>query len=203
MTVGAHDVGGAYDAQAALLTDMLGTTVDPRDPDRAVIEPWADSLNGRILDVGSGTGRWSGQLAGLGHDVVGIDPSAKFVETARRAHPGASFRVAAVHDLVESEERWAGVLAWYSLIHLDPSDMHIALSVLHEVLDDGGSILLSFFTGPQLEPFNHPVAPAYRWPMAAMSGALSDAGFRVLDRHHSDSGQHASITATPTHSSRH
>ncbi|MGM7668704.1 class I SAM-dependent methyltransferase [Microbacterium sp. A93] len=196
MTVSADDVGGAYDTQSARLADMLGTTVHPDDPDRALIEPWADGVNGRILDVGSGTGRWTGHLAGLGHDVGGIDPSEKFIEGARRAHPGIPFRVESVHDLAASEERWSGVLAWYSLIHLDPDDLRSALSLLHAVLLDGGSLLLSFFTGPQLEPFDHPVAPAYRWPTSAMSEALSDAGFRGVHQHDSVSDLHAAITAT-------
>lgn len=196
MILGADDVGGAYDAQSAHLTDMLGSTVHPDDPDRALIEPWADGVNGRILDAGSGTGRWTGHLAGLGHEVVGIDPSEKFIEGARRAHPGVSFHVAAVHDLAASDERWSGVLAWYSLIHLDPDDLRSALSLLHDVLLDRGSILLSFFTGPRLEPFDHPVAPAYRWPMSAMSEALSDAGFRGVHQHHSVTDLHAAITAS-------
>lgn len=192
-------VSSAYDTHAGVVTDMLGTTVHRDDPDRAVIEQWADSVNGRILDIGSGTGRWTGHLAGLGHAVVGVDPSEEFVEIARRAHPGVPFRTAAVHDLAACHERWAGFLAWYSLIHLDADDLRTALSVLHDRLHEGGSILLSYFSGPRSEAFNHPVAPAYRWSAAAMAEALSDAGFRVLDHHRGNSTVHAAITATRTH----
>lgn len=192
----ARGVGDAYDAQAEFLTGALGTTVHPRDPDRAVIESWANSVTGSILDVGSGTGRWTGHLAALGHDVAGIDPSEKFVETARRAHPGIPFRVAAVRDLGDCDERWSGILAWYSLIHLDLDDLRAALRHLRHALDGGGSILMSFFTAPRTERFNHPVAPAYRWPIPVMSELLWDAGFRVLDRHYAGSSSHAAITAS-------
>lgn len=196
---GTRRVGSAYDTHAVVVTDMLGTTVHRDDPDRAVIEQWADGVSGRILDIGSGTGRWTGHLAGLGHEVVGVDPSEKFVEIARRAHPGVPFRTAAVHDLAESHERWAGFLAWYSLIHLDADDLRTALSVLHDRLEEGGSVLLSYFSGPRSEPFHHPVAPAYRWSAAAIAEALSDAGFRVLDHHRGNSAEHAAITAIRTH----
>lgn len=131
--VSMNDVGKAYDALVDPVTDMLGTTVDPLDPDRGVIERWAASVNGPILDLGSGTGRWAGHLASLGYGVEGIDPSERFVALARRAHPGMNFRVAGVQDLAGSDERWSGVLAWYSLIHRDPQGGKGALSTLHRV----------------------------------------------------------------------
>lgn len=189
------DVARAYGANAEALADMLGTVVDPRDPDRAVIEAWARTVDGRVLDVGAGTGRWTGHLAGLGYDVVGLEPAAEFVEIARRTHPAVEFRQAGTADLAGSAERWAGVLAWYSLIHLGPAELARALSVLRGVLVDGGSILASFFTGPHAEAMNHPVATAYRMPMAEMSRALAGAGFEVADQQWHPGGLHAHVTA--------
>lgn len=59
-------------------------------PERRLMAP--PPISGRILDIGSGTGRWTGHLAGLGHAVVGVDPSEDFIEhvaiTAIRTHPG-------------------------------------------------------------------------------------------------------------------
>lgn len=190
-----NDVGDAYDARAVPITEMLGSFVHPMDPDRRIIEPWAEGIPGRILDLGSGTGRWAGQLAALGHDVEGIDPSAQLVEIARRAHPTVPFRVAAVEDSAESDERWSGILAWYSLIHLDADGLQHALSAVRHVLADGGSLLLSFFSGPRPERVPHPAAPAHRWPLAAVADMLDTAGFRVVDTHGGGSGQHAAITA--------
>lgn len=174
------EVTQAYSAKAAALADMLGAVVSPQDPDRAVIEPWAEAVAGRILDVGAGTGRWSGQLASLGHAVEGLEPVHQFIELARRAHPTVVFRHASLASLAGSEERWAGILAWYSLIHLGPDALLAALSTLRGVLVDGGSLLLSFFSGPRLEAFPHPATTAYRWPMADMSRALERAGFEVM-----------------------
>lgn len=188
-------VADAYDAQAARATGLLGTAVHPLDRDRELIEPWAKSVDGRILDVGSGTGRWAGHLAQLGHDVEGMDPAARLVELARRTHPAVPFRVAAIDDLAGSDERWSGILAWYSLIHLDVDGLRQALPVLRHVLVRGGTLLLSFFHGPKVEPIEHPVATAYRVPVTVMSEELTDAGFTVLDRKASDQGEHATILA--------
>lgn len=189
------EVTRAYGSRAAGLTDMLGTVVDPRDTDRRVIEPWAESISGRLLDLGAGTGRWSGHLSSLGHDVVGLEPAAEFVEIARRAHPTVEFRQAAIADLEGSAERWPGILAWYSLIHLGPEALPKALSTLRGVLEDGGGLLVSFFSGPRLETIAHPVTTAYRWPMAEMTRALAGAGFEVIDQQWDPPAPHAHISA--------
>ncbi|MEU4443659.1 class I SAM-dependent methyltransferase [Actinosynnema sp. NPDC050801] len=44
-----------------------------------------------LLDVGCGTGRDAGHLAGLGHEVVGLDSSERMVRHARAHHPAAEF----------------------------------------------------------------------------------------------------------------
>lgn len=189
------EVAQAYASQATGLADMLGAVVSPHDPDRRVIEPWAETVSGRILDIGAGTGRWSGHLAALGHDVEGLEPVQQFVEIARRAHPGVTFRYASFADLAGSEERWSGILAWYSLIHLGPGELPTVLSTLREVLENDGSLLVSFFSGTRLEAFRHPVATSYRWPMKDMTRALEQAGFEVTDQQWDPRGPHANITA--------
>ncbi len=170
---------------------MLGAEVSAADPDRAVIEPWADTVEGRILDVGSGTGRWAGHLAGLGHVVEGLEPVEQFVEIARKAHPAVRFRLGAIADLAEADDRWAGILAWYSLIHMGPDDLPDALATVRSVLEDGGTMLMSFFSGPHLEPFEHPVATAYRWPLPDMTRVLGQAGFEVIGERWDERTPHA------------
>ncbi len=172
---------------------MLGAEVSTADPDRAVIEPWADTVKGRILDVGSGAGRWAGLLAGLGHDVDGLDPVERLVDIARTAHPAVRFRLGAIDDLSGSDDRWAGILAWYSLIHLGPDALPNALAILHSVLEDDGTMLMSLFSGPRLESFDHPVVTAYRWPLPDMTRALDQAGFTVISERWDGRAPHAII----------
>lgn len=44
-----------------------------------------------LLDVGCGTGRDAGHLAGLGYEVVGLDSSERMVQHARAHHPAVGF----------------------------------------------------------------------------------------------------------------
>lgn len=192
------EVIDAYGSRARNVANTLGATVPAEDPDRAVIEPWADTVSGPILDVGAGTGRWSGHLAALGHDIEGLEPVEQFVEIAREAHPAVAFRLEAITDLDGSDERWAGILAWYSLIHLGPDELPQALATLRGVLEDQGSILISFFSGPRLEQFDHPVATAYLWPMESLNRVLEQAGFQVIDQHREPRAPHAYVTARAT-----
>ncbi len=185
------EVTRAYSAHTGDVTGMLGTDVSTTDPDRAVIEPWADTVKGRILDVGSGTGRWTGHLAGMGHDILGLEPVRELVDIARKAHPGVRFQLGAIDDLAASVERWAGMLAWYSLIHMGPEELPNALTTLRSVLEDNGTMLMSYFSGARLEPFDHPVATAFRWPLPDMTLALDRARFEVISERWDERAPHA------------
>lgn len=200
-------VAAAYSSRAHALAGMLGTHVGPAEPDRTIVDAWAATVTGPILDVGSGTGRWSGHLAGLGYQVEGLEPAAEFVEIAHRAHPQVTFHQASIADLdatgitpdqLRAAGQWSGILAWYSLIHLPPADLPHALATLRRALSDDGSMLISFFTGPRTESFAHPVAGAYRWPVQAMADALANAGFTVTEARNHPGEMHASLTAVPS-----
>lgn len=51
-----------------------------------------------VLDIGCGDGWLANKLAELGHSVVGIDVSAKRIESARSAYPRVQFHVLSVYD---------------------------------------------------------------------------------------------------------
>ncbi|WP_367888724.1 class I SAM-dependent methyltransferase [Arthrobacter woluwensis] len=55
-----------------------------------------------------------------------------------------SFQSADVRRLPSRTAR-GGVLAWFSLIHLDPVDVRAVLAEVHRVLAPGGRILIGFF----------------------------------------------------------
>lgn len=57
-------------------------------------------VSGVAADVGCGYGRMSQGLKGLGFErVIGIDPSARVIDAARRLSPGIDFRVGALPSL--------------------------------------------------------------------------------------------------------
>ena len=189
------DIADAYGSPSPPVEDILGTTVSPDDPDRLIIEPWAKTVHGSILDVGAGTGRWTGHLTQLGYDVTGLEPAERLVTLARQTHPAARFWVGSIADLTRAPQRWAGILAWYSVIHMGPEELQASVATLRNALTDDGTLLLSFFAGARLEPFDHPVATAYRWPLANMTQALAAAGYDVIEQHRNLASTHAYVIA--------
>lgn len=187
-----------YGERANEYTQKLGA-VDAMNPlDRCLIENWAWETEGVILDAGCGPGHWTAHLAAAGCDVEGIDPVAEFVALARGRHPDATYSRRAFADLDAVPGRYGGILAWYSLIHMHPDEVDAALGSMHAALAPGGRLLIGFFDGPRIAPFDHAVAPAYFWPIQDMTRALVDAGFRVdgtESREDPGSRPHAAITA--------
>lgn len=192
------DASHPYDAQTFDPETMLGTVVAEDDPDRRLIEPWAATVNGRILDVGSGTGRWAARLSALGYEVEGLEPAGRLIDLARKTHPAVSFRRGAIEDLADSGEKWEGILAWYALIHMGPEELPDALGTLRTITRNNGSLLMSFFSGPRLEPMEHPVETAYRWPLSDMTLAVERAGFEVTGASWDPAVPHAYLAARAT-----
>ncbi|MEE6274240.1 class I SAM-dependent methyltransferase [Georgenia sp. MJ206] len=67
----------------------------------------------RILDAGCGPGRHGGYLAGLGHDVVGVDVDPVLVAAAKEDHPGATWLVG---DLAELDLPARGITEGFDAI---------------------------------------------------------------------------------------
>ena len=86
--------------------------------------------------------------------------------------------------LARPEGSVAGVLAWFSLIHLDPGRVDGVLTTLRRIAAPEGALVVGFFDGPELEPFEHKVVTAYRWPAEELAGRLARAGFAEIARQH-------------------
>jgi len=166
-------------------------------PDRDLIARWAQSIDGQIIDVGCGPGHWTAFLHKLGCTIRGIDPVTRFIEIANRNHPETAFQVGGFADLDGASA--AGLLIWYSLIHLDPVEMESALASCWSALAPKGSLLLGFFDGERVEPFDHAIATAHYWPLLELERQLGKLGFVVIEteqRQDAGSRPHAAILAT-------
>ncbi|WP_348788781.1 class I SAM-dependent methyltransferase [Leifsonia sp. NPDC080035] len=176
-------VRSAYSDRSAEYIDLFGS-IDAADPvDRERVSRWADGLTGPVLDAGCGPGHWTRHLAGRGLAAHGVDQVPEFVQRARREYPGLPFRLGSIDALDEGDASFGGVLAWYSLIHHEPSAVGTPLREFARVLAPGGGLLVGFFTGERVERFDHAVIAAYRWPVDALGGELDAAGFDVLEAH--------------------
>ena len=159
--------------------------------ERHAVAAFADMVldspgDGQVLDIGCGTGHVTAELASRGLRVVGIDPSHAMLNVAQRSHPDVPFRpgdadLSGSPELTNQQVPLQGVLARFSLIHIDP---HLLVGVLDswaKPMPAGGVVLLTFQTndndGQPVAPFDHAVAPAWRWHPDEMSKRLAQTRF--------------------------
>lgn len=173
----------AYEGRAEEYIAHLGSMDAVHPVDRAIVDAWAASVAGSVLDAGCGPGHWTGHLADLGLDVRGVDLAPRFVEHARAVHPGIRFDVGSIDGLKAGEGEFGGILSWFSTIHHEPEAIAAPLRELARVTRPGGTLLLGFFVGPAIEPFDHAVVRAYRWPASELARRVDAAGFDVVETH--------------------
>ncbi|MDO9498441.1 MAG: class I SAM-dependent methyltransferase [Nocardioides sp.] len=106
----------------------------------------------RILDAGCGPGRVGAGLAGLGHDVVGVDVDPVLIEAAVEDHPGPRWIVA---DLAELDLGAHGIREPFDAIvcagnvmtFLAPSTRREVLLRLRRHVADEGRVAIGFGAG--------------------------------------------------------
>lgn len=173
----------SYAAVADLYIDLFGA-VEKMHPDdlEFIGRHLAGGRRGPVLDLGCGPGHLTAHLRALGADATGIDLVPEFIAHARASHPDGDYRLGSLDALDAADHSVAGLLAFYSLIHLPPAGLHRVLTELHRVTSPGGTLVLGFFEGPEIEAFDHKVTTAYRYPVDEMSARLARAGFTETDR---------------------
>lgn len=171
----------AYSARAEEYADVLGSMSAVHPSDRQIIESWAGRVQGDVLDAGCGPGHWTSHLNALGIHTRGIDLVPSFIAHARSSYPGLRFSVGSIDHLDAADESLGGVLSWFSTIHHDPDAIATPIAEFARVLRPGGQLALGFFSGPEIEPFDHAVTRAYRWPASALSLLLASSGFDVVE----------------------
>ncbi|MGW5355000.1 class I SAM-dependent DNA methyltransferase [Streptomyces sp. NPDC004031] len=190
------EVREAYETAARTFYDTVAAEYDARFGDgaaalpmeRAILGVFAEQVRadggGAVLEAGSGPGRVTAYVRGLGLDIRGVDLSPVMVATARRLHPGLRFDVGSLTRLDVPDGGLAGLLAWYSLIHVPPRHVPGALAEFHRVLAPGGHLLLGFQAGEGVrrheQAFGHDVALDFHRMSPERTGAALDAaGFDV------------------------
>jgi len=191
-------VRDAYAARATEYIEALGSVESMSPDDTALISAWGDSVDGRVIDAGSGPGHWTHHLHARGVAIEGVDLVPGFVESARHRFAEVPFRIASLENLGVDDAALGGLLSWYSIIHAPPAQLPGVLDEFARCVRPGGSLLLGFFEGPVCEPFDHAVLTAYVWPVEALSRLLDEAGFEAVEVHtRTDAGHrpHGAIVA--------
>jgi SAM-dependent methyltransferase len=183
------DTRTSYDTVAASYADLLRNLLAGTPYERAALALFADLVTaaggGPVADVGCGSGRITAHLHELGVDAFGIDLSPGMIEVARRDHPGLRFEVGSMTDLELAEGSVAGLIAWYSLIHIPDEQIAPVLAHFRRVLRPGGPLLLSFHVGDETrlktEGYGgHPMkVHVHRRQPAQLAAWLHESGFTV------------------------
>ena len=100
---------------------------------------------GKILDLGCGSGRDSMNFMKLGYEVTSVDGAKKLAKKAS-VLLGNEVIVSTFEEL-ELKEKFHGIWACASLLHIKREDLKIVLNNLYNNLDDNGVFYMSFKYG--------------------------------------------------------
>lgn len=176
----------SYDLVADEYVRRIFDELKHKPLDRQLLDRFAASVRGLGLacDMGCGPGQVARYLHEQGVEVCGVDLSPAMVERARGLTPGVEFRQGNMLALDVPDEAWAGITAFYSLIHIPRGDLVRALSELRRVLRPGGLLLVSFHIGDDSihldEWWGQQVCvDFFLFQSAEMAICLTSAGFEI------------------------
>ncbi|MFI7601588.1 class I SAM-dependent methyltransferase [Actinoplanes sp. NPDC049681] len=135
----------AYDAVARAYDEQLRDELRHKPLDRALLAALLEQAgDGTVADAGCGPGHVTRFLAARHPDVTGVDLSPAMVRIARDHAPALSFTVGSLLALPVRDAAWAGAVAMYSIIHLDPPERRTAFGELARAIRDDGPLLVAF-----------------------------------------------------------
>jgi SAM-dependent methyltransferase len=181
------DTRTSYDTVAESYAGQLRDALTGLPYLRAALALFADlaGKEGPVADVGCGPGYITAHLRELGVDAFGVDLSPAMIEVARRDHPGVRFEVGSMTDLDLPDASVAGLLAFWSLIHVPDGEIPAVLDGFRRVLCPGAPLLIGFHVGDgsrlKTEGYGgHPMrVHVHRRRPGRVADWLRDAGFTI------------------------
>jgi SAM-dependent methyltransferase len=183
------DTRSSYDADAPGYADKVRGLLERMPYLRASLTLFAelvhDAGGGPVADVGCGPGYVTGHLHEAGVDAFGIDLSPEMVDIARHDYPGLRFEVGTMTDLDLADDSVAGIVAFWSVIHVPDHAVPGVFDEFRRVLRPDGLLLIGFHVGDETEHTSEGytgrainVDSHHRRP-GTVSGWLRDAGFTI------------------------
>lgn len=116
-----------------------------------IYRPWLAATlpasGGRAVDLGCGSGRWTGLLTGRYDSVLGVDIAEREIEMARAAHPAADFAVRSLLDVTpDADGLFDLVFSVNTVHHLRAHD--VVLPHLRTLVAPGGLLVVVDITDP-------------------------------------------------------
>lgn len=141
-----------YNKVAGHYVERIFSELDHKPLDRLLLDQFAESVgrSGRVCDLGCGPGHVTNYVHRRGVNVFGIDLSSAMVDQARQLCPGIEFKTGNMLSLELEPESLAGIIAFYSIIHVPRDEVVTALCEMKRVLEPGGRLLLAFHIGDEI-----------------------------------------------------
>ena len=147
------DTRSSYDTDASGYAEKVRGLLDENPYLRASLALFADLVRdaggGPVADIGCGPGYVSGHLHEAGIDVFGIDLSPEMVAIARRDYPDVSFEVGTMTDLQLADDSLAGIIAFWSVIHVPDDAIPGVFEQFRRVLRPEAPLLVGFHVGDE------------------------------------------------------
>ena len=143
----------SYDTDSSGYTQKVRGLLDGQPYLRASLALFAELVRGagggQVADIGCGPGYVTGHLHDAGVDVFGVDLSPEMIAIARRDYPNLRFHVGSMTDLALADDSLAGIVAFWSVIHVPDQAMPGVLEQFRRVLRPGGLLLVGFHVGDE------------------------------------------------------
>ena len=182
------DLQHSYDEVAEEYGARIYHELEHKPFDRELLDRFAAEVCplGPACDLGCGPGHVARYLHEHGVIVCGVDLSPCMVEQARRLNLGIEFRQGDMLALDVADAAWAGIVAFYSLIHVPREQLTLALQEFKRALRPNGLLLLAFHVGQEVvhldEWWEHEVSLDFIFfQRAEMEGYLHATGFAIED----------------------
>jgi SAM-dependent methyltransferase len=183
------DTQTSYDTVAVSYADQTRDALAGEPYLGAALSLFADLVHaaggGPVADVGCGPGHVTAYLHELGVDAFGIDLSPVMIDVARRDHPSLRFEVGSMTNLDLADAAVAGLLAFWSLMHVPDDAIRTVFGHFRRVLRPGGPLLVGFHVGDESRLKTqgyggHPMkVHVHRRQPGHVASWLRDAGFTV------------------------
>lgn len=179
----------SYDTDASGYADKVRGLLGESPYLRASLALFAEMVRGAgggpVADIGCGPGYVTAHLHDADVDVFGIDLSPEMVAIARRDHPHLRFDVGTMTDLDLADHSVAGIVAFWSVIHIPDHAMPGVFREFRRVLRPQCPLLVGFHVGDDTQHTSEgytgrpiDVDSHHRQPSQVMAW-LRDAGFRI------------------------
>lgn len=182
------NISGSYSRVAVTYAQKIFDELSYKPKDRELLNAFADKLgaNSRVCDLGCGPGQVACYLKLKGLNSFGIDISPGMVEEAQRRNPDLDFLVGDIFCLPLKDEEVDGVVAFYSLIHIEKKEMPKALVEIKRVLKPGALFLFSFHIGDKTEHLSQWWGQEVNidfhfFEVSDLSAMAQTAGFKIVE----------------------